>query len=82
MVCQTLWNYSGKITSTNAFFGEQEAQELTEILIDFLGKQKRIKEMKVYLFFFLKKTLFCFFVKITNTTKKEITFIMLNNKYL
>jgi len=39
MVCQTLWNYSGKITSTNACFGEAEAQELSEILIDFLGMQ-------------------------------------------
>ena len=38
MVCQTLWNYSGKISSTNATFGEQEAQELIEILIDYLGK--------------------------------------------
>ena len=38
MVGQTLWNYSGKITSTNAFFGEQNAQELIEILIDFLGE--------------------------------------------
>ena len=37
MVCQTLWNYSGKITSSNACFGESEAQELSEILIDLLG---------------------------------------------
>ncbi|WAR07944.1 ARMC2-like protein [Mya arenaria] len=39
MVCQTLWNYSGKITSTNACFGETESQELSEILIDFLDKE-------------------------------------------
>ncbi|XP_060572268.1 armadillo repeat-containing protein 2-like isoform X3 [Ruditapes philippinarum] len=39
MVCQTLWNYSGKITSSNACFGHIEAQELTEILVDFLDKE-------------------------------------------
>jgi len=38
MVCQTLWNYSGKITSTSACFGEKEAQDLTELLIEYLGK--------------------------------------------
>ena len=39
MVCQTLWNYSGKITSTNDCFGEREAEELADILIDYTGKQ-------------------------------------------
>lgn len=39
MVCQILWNYSGKITSSNACFGEHETQELMEILIDFLDKE-------------------------------------------
>ncbi|XP_045197949.2 armadillo repeat-containing protein 2-like isoform X2 [Mercenaria mercenaria] len=39
MVCQTLWNYSGKITSSNACFGQIEAQELSEILVDFLDKE-------------------------------------------
>lgn len=38
MVCQTLWNYSGKITSTNATFGEKEGQELADLLDEYLGK--------------------------------------------
>ena len=38
MVCKTLWNYSGKITSTNACFGEQEGQELAELLTKYLGR--------------------------------------------
>ncbi|KAL4233349.1 Armadillo repeat-containing protein 2 [Mactra antiquata] len=38
MVCQTVWNYSGKITSSNACFGEIEAQQLSEIIVDFLDK--------------------------------------------
>ena len=37
MVCQTLWNYSGKITSANACFGGQEAAELGEVLVEYLG---------------------------------------------
>ncbi|KAK3593875.1 hypothetical protein CHS0354_011480 [Potamilus streckersoni] len=43
MVCQILWNYSGKITSSNAFFGEQESQELTELLIEYLDKENAIE---------------------------------------
>ena len=38
MVCQTLWNYSGKITSANACFGESEASNLMDLLIEYLGK--------------------------------------------
>ena len=38
MVCQTLWNYSGKITSTNACFGDHEASNLIDLLIEYLGK--------------------------------------------
>lgn len=44
MVCQTLWNYSGKITSSNACFGNTEAQELSEILIDFLDRENIVDE--------------------------------------
>jgi len=40
MVCKTLWNYSGKITSTNACFGEQEGMELAELLTKYLGKDE------------------------------------------
>ncbi|KAI0232595.1 Armadillo repeat-containing protein 2 [Lamellibrachia satsuma] len=36
MVCQTLWNFSGKITSTNACFGEKEAHDLSELLLEYL----------------------------------------------
>ena len=38
MACQILWNYSGRITSSNAMFGEQEAQELSDTLVDLLGQ--------------------------------------------
>ncbi|KAK2154942.1 hypothetical protein LSH36_253g04000 [Paralvinella palmiformis] len=38
MVCKTLWNYSGKITSTNACFGEQEGMELAELLTKYLDE--------------------------------------------
>jgi len=37
MVCQTLWNFSAKITSTASCFGEEEAQEIVDILVDYLG---------------------------------------------
>jgi hypothetical protein len=37
MVCQTLWNYSGKITSANAYFGAEAATELVDLLTDLLG---------------------------------------------
>ena len=36
-VCKVLCNYSTKITSSNACFGDQEAQDLSEILLEFLG---------------------------------------------
>ena len=42
MVCQMLWNYSGKITSANAFFGETEANDLVEVLLEFLGELQRL----------------------------------------
>ena len=38
MVCQILWNFSGKITSTNSMFGEKEAEELTYTLEELLGE--------------------------------------------
>ncbi len=38
MVCQTLWNYSSKITSSNACFGEAEVSGLTDVLIEYLGE--------------------------------------------
>lgn len=38
LVCQILWNYSGKITSSNDCFGQQESHDLTEILLELLGK--------------------------------------------
>lgn len=37
MVCQTFWNYSGRITSANACFGENEANDLLELLLEYLG---------------------------------------------
>ena len=40
MVCQVLWNYSGKITSSNSYFGEQESVDLVEILTEYLGEWK------------------------------------------
>ena len=42
MVCQTLWNYSGKITSSNATYGEEESQELQDVLVDYLGNLAHI----------------------------------------
>lgn len=39
MVCQTLWNYSSRITSSNAFFGVAETQELQDLLTEYLGIQ-------------------------------------------
>ena len=39
MVCQILWNYSVKITSTNSCFGEQEAKDLNDVLLELLGKE-------------------------------------------
>ena len=37
LVCQVLWNYSGRITSANAFFGEEQSQHLMDTLTDYLG---------------------------------------------
>jgi len=42
MVCQTLWNFSGKITSASACFGEVEHQELADILIEFLDEESAL----------------------------------------
>ena len=42
MVCQILWNYSVKITSTNSCFGEQEAKDLNDVLLELLGKYKTL----------------------------------------
>ena len=39
MVCQTLWNYSTNITSTEHCFGREEANELSDILTEYLGKK-------------------------------------------
>ncbi|XP_078699487.1 armadillo repeat-containing protein 2-like [Branchiostoma floridae x Branchiostoma belcheri] len=36
MVCQTLWNYSEKITSSIDCFGEEETNQLIELLLEFL----------------------------------------------
>ncbi|KAJ8315287.1 hypothetical protein KUTeg_007437 [Tegillarca granosa] len=58
LVCQILWNYSGKITSTNAWFGEQEASDLIELLVHYLDqdaaldnslKDEADEEMKMYI---------------------------------
>lgn len=38
MVCQILWNYSDKITSSTAMFGEQETLELMDILTQYLDE--------------------------------------------
>ncbi|KAI8498698.1 Armadillo repeat-containing protein 2 [Branchiostoma belcheri] len=37
MVCQTLWNYSEKITSSIDCFGEEETNQLIELLLEFLA---------------------------------------------
>ncbi|CAH1229269.1 ARMC2 [Branchiostoma lanceolatum] len=38
MVCQTLWNYSEKITSSIDCFGEEETNQLIELLLEFLDE--------------------------------------------
>lgn len=38
MVCQILWNYSDKITSSSETFGDQEALELMDILAQYLDE--------------------------------------------
>ncbi|EDO32819.1 predicted protein, partial [Nematostella vectensis] len=39
MVCQTLWNYSGEITTSSATFGEEETLELIDILSEYLDEE-------------------------------------------
>ncbi|XP_041354443.1 armadillo repeat-containing protein 2-like [Gigantopelta aegis] len=43
-VCKVLCNYSTKITSSNACFGEQEAQDLSELLLEFLDKDTALAD--------------------------------------
>ena len=38
MICQTLWNYSEKITSATSCFGEDETEDLQQLLLEYLGK--------------------------------------------
>ena len=38
MISQTLWNYSEKITSAVSCFGEEETEDLIQILQDYTGK--------------------------------------------
>lgn len=42
LVCQILWNYSGKITSSNDCFGQQESQDLTELLAELLDRESAL----------------------------------------
>jgi len=37
MVCKTLWNYSCKITSSDACFGSDTVSEIVDILSELLG---------------------------------------------
>ena len=37
MICQTLWNYSEKITSAISCFGDEETEDLIQILQDYTG---------------------------------------------
>lgn len=39
MVCMTLWNYSENIVNSNDMFGEQETNDLTELLVDYLDEE-------------------------------------------
>ena len=48
MVCQILWNYSVKITSTNSCFGEQEAKDLNDVLLELLGKEYYLINTCIY----------------------------------
>jgi len=38
MVCKTLWNYSCRITSSEACFGSKSVPELVDILSELLGE--------------------------------------------
>ncbi|XP_048768043.1 armadillo repeat-containing protein 2-like isoform X2 [Ostrea edulis] len=42
LVCQILWNYSGKITSSNDSFGQQESQDLMELLMELLDRDSAL----------------------------------------
>ncbi|XP_061176432.1 armadillo repeat-containing protein 2-like isoform X2 [Saccostrea echinata] len=42
LVCQILWNYSGKITSSNDCFGQQESQDLMELLMELLDRDSAL----------------------------------------
>ena len=53
MACQILWNYSGRITSSNAMFGEQEAQELSDTLVDLLGQSPPPPSISTFTFYLL-----------------------------
>jgi hypothetical protein len=45
MVCQTLWNYSGRITSTNDCFGTEEAAKLTDLLTEYIGQYSALSSL-------------------------------------
>ncbi|XP_006815976.1 armadillo repeat-containing protein 2-like [Saccoglossus kowalevskii] len=42
MVCMTLWNYSEKITTSSLAFGEQETNQLIELLEEYLDEETAI----------------------------------------
>lgn len=46
MVCQILWNYSVKITSTNSCFGEQEAKDLNDVLLELLDREYAFEDLE------------------------------------
>ncbi|XP_067674681.1 armadillo repeat-containing protein 2-like isoform X1 [Haliotis asinina] len=43
VVCKVLCNYSTKITSTNSCFGEAEAQDLIDVLVEYLDKETALE---------------------------------------
>ncbi|XP_076078717.1 armadillo repeat-containing protein 2-like isoform X1 [Mytilus galloprovincialis] len=45
MVCQILWNYSVKITSTNSCFGEQESKDLNDVLLELLDRECAFEDL-------------------------------------
>ncbi|KAK3739022.1 hypothetical protein QZH41_010480 [Actinostola sp. cb2023] len=55
MVCQTLWNYSGDITTSADTFGEDETIELIDVLTDYLDEEtmfnnSNMENMESYLY--------------------------------
>lgn len=54
LVCQVLWNYSEKITTSVACFGEEETDDLITILNEYLGK--------VY-FYYTKSKYWCDYIR-------------------